>query len=318
MNGISTASPRLVVFGEALIDFKSTGGLGFQGFVGGSPLNVAMAAARLGLPAALATRVSTDLFGEAIMAHLAANGIDVSLLERSSEPSTLAFVQTVNGDARYSFRNEGAADTRFNPPDSSVLPDTVQAIHLGSVALLYEPGASAIMRLSSARAARSVVHFDPNIRPSLIIDRAAHLTRFEAVLGFTGWLKLSTEDLEWLAPGEPEASAAGRWLERGPAAVVVTRGRDGCALYRAGQQPLVLPGQAVTVRDTVGAGDTFSGATIQSLLALGVTSRSGIARLTIDQLGWVLGRATRAAAINCTRQGCDPPTTAELDGRPGA
>ncbi|HEX2864849.1 MAG TPA: carbohydrate kinase, partial [Deinococcales bacterium] len=249
-------SPDLIVFGEALIDFKSTGGLGFQGFVGGSPLNVALAAARLGRPSALATRLSTDLFGEAILAHLTGNGVHLGLLERGPEPTTLAFVQTVNGDARYSFRNEGAADTRYDPPAAS-LPETVRAVHLGSVALLSEPGASAITRLARAQAEQALVHFDPNVRPSLVTGRAAYLRRISEVLAFTGWLKLSSEDLEWLAPGEAEAQAAGRWLQAGPAVVVVTRGKDGSALSRKDEPPLECPGLKVSVVDTVGAGDTF-------------------------------------------------------------
>ena len=39
---------KIAILGEALIDFKSTGALAFQGFIGGSSLNVATATARLG------------------------------------------------------------------------------------------------------------------------------------------------------------------------------------------------------------------------------------------------------------------------------
>ena len=94
---------KIVCFGEALIDFKETGPLAFQGFVGGSPLNVTLAAARLGTPVALAAQVSSDLFGEAIMAHLGANGVDKSLIIRDDAPSTLAFVAESGGDVDFSF-----------------------------------------------------------------------------------------------------------------------------------------------------------------------------------------------------------------------
>jgi fructokinase len=301
-------APALVVFGEALIDFKSAGGLAFQGYVGGSPLNVAVAAARLGAVSALATRVSRDMFGEAIAAHLSANGVSDVLLQRGDEPATLAFVQLVRGDAHYSFRNEGAADTRYDP-GSLVLPASVRAVHFGSVSLLYEPGASAIVRAVRALGGRALVHLDPNIRASLVKDRPAYLKRLDEAIALCDILKLSRDDLEWLAPGGGEEVAVMAWLERepGPVAVVVTDAERGARLYRRGGEGLRVPAPTVSVVDTVGAGDTFSGATIAALLGKGVDGRQALVDLTTDSLGEVLTFAVAAAAINCTRAGCNPP-----------
>ena len=74
---------RVAFVGEALIDFTGSGerALAFEGHAGGSPLNAAVACARLGQPTGYVTQLSTDLFGEQLLQHLEANGIDTRLAE---------------------------------------------------------------------------------------------------------------------------------------------------------------------------------------------------------------------------------------------
>src|SRR5512140_3699315 len=94
---------RIAQLGEALIDFTSTGPLAFQGHPGGSPLNTAVACARLGQPTEFLTQLSTDLFGERLLAYLEENGVDTRYVLRSSAPSTMAFVEHLPGTNRYAF-----------------------------------------------------------------------------------------------------------------------------------------------------------------------------------------------------------------------
>ena len=65
-------------------------------------------------------------------------------------------------------------------------------------------------------------------------------------------------------------------LARGTGAVLVTLGAAGCALYRAGQAVLTLPGHVMPVADTIGAGDTFTGA-LAAALARGLGLPEGMA-----------------------------------------
>ena len=67
---------RIALVGEALIDFAGAGNLAFQGHSGGSPLNSAVACARLGQPTGYLTQLSTDLFGEHLLNEMNTNGID--------------------------------------------------------------------------------------------------------------------------------------------------------------------------------------------------------------------------------------------------
>ena len=72
-----------VVVGEALVDLVGQrGGRTFAAHPGGSPANVALGLARLGVPVTLKTRLGRDAFGEMVLAHLEASGVRVDARRR--------------------------------------------------------------------------------------------------------------------------------------------------------------------------------------------------------------------------------------------
>jgi fructokinase len=306
---------QVAVAGEALIDLASTGPLAFQGHEGGGPLNTAVACVRLGHPSGYVTQLSTDLFGDQLLRYMLANGIDTRFVERSDAPSTLAFVERTPTTNRYAFFTKGSADGTWAPPTLPALPDECRVLHFGSISLLQEPAASRITDLVAANAPRLLTVFDPNVRPTLIADLDAYRRRFTGWLGLTHLLKLSDEDAALLAPGVALEQAAAGWLQAGPRAVVVTLGASGAVLYRRDRPPLTVAAPRVTVADTIGAGDTFTAGLSSALLDAGIGGAAGASQL--DMLGdaaWqsVMRFAATAAALNCTREGADPPTLAEL------
>jgi fructokinase len=309
-------SPTIVCFGEALIDFKATKPLGFQGYCGGSPFNVAIAAARLGAAVGFGTQISRDQFGDALVTYLQANNVDTSLVLRSDAPSTLAFVGEVEGEAVFDFMAANAADTLYNPQPRPKLPASTQFVALGSISLLQDPAASSIIEIAYQHRERACVFFDPNVRPALIDSRDTYLVQLQGLVGLSHITKVSTQDLEWLHPGEDPAQVAARWLHYGTNAVIVTKGEGGVSLFRAGKDVLndVLNVAApdVEVVDTVGAGDTLSGALMVSLLPH-ITQGDGVVNLADDHWRAALTTAVHAAAFNCTRPGAQPPTRDELE-----
>src|SRR4051794_26495223 len=83
----------------------------FAAAPGGSPGNVAVGLARLGVPARMLARLADGLLGRRLRAHLAANGVDLRHAVRAQEPSTLALVAVgPDGGAEYDFRVSGTAD----------------------------------------------------------------------------------------------------------------------------------------------------------------------------------------------------------------
>ena len=279
--------------------------------VGGAVLNAAVACARLGQPTAYLTQVSSDLFGAQILAYLQANGVDIRHVLVDEAPSTLAFVERTPTTNRYAFYRTGAADTRWAPAALPTLPESCRFLHFGSISLLHEPAASRITDLMAAHHGRQVTLFDPNLRPSLL-DGAAGLARYRARcerwLALTDLLKLSDEDAALLAPGVSLDEAAAGWLAQGPAAVVLTRGAEGATLYRPGHAPMAVTAPSVTVADTIGAGDTFAAGLSVALLERGVAHAAQLRTLGDADWAAVLRFAATAAALNCTREGCDPPS----------
>ncbi|WFB10121.1 carbohydrate kinase [Streptomyces sp. LX-29] len=311
----------IVVAGEALIDLVPSGASaapdhGLPALLprrGGGPYNTAVALGRLGSPAGFCSRVSTDAFGEALLDGLRADGVDISLVQRGPEPTTLAVAAVgADGSAGYGFYAEGTADRLFALPDA--LPTSVTALSLGTCSLVLEPGASAYERLLRREAERGLfTALDPNIRAGLIPDADVYRARFRSWLPHVALLKLSVEDAAWLADGVEDLEAAAReWLAAGPSAVVLTRGGAGLTVLTRGGRPVTVPGERITVADTIGAGDTVNAALLHQLAAHDALSPAAIAGLDEDVWRDILAFAARAAAVTCSRPGAEPPYAAEL------
>lgn len=300
---------RTAFLGEALIDFTAQPGTGlqFQGHVGGALLNGAVAAARLGARVGYLTQLSTDLFGERLLAHLQANGIATDLVLRSAAPSTLAFVERTPQTNRYAFYMQGTADVLWAPDPLPALPESCRWLHYGSNLLTREPSGQRVLDFARAQRGRVLRVFDPNARPSLVEDLAAWRARCAECIAECELLKLSDEDCALLAPGQPLAAQAQDWLQAGPVAVLLTRGAEGATLYRRGQPPLAVRPPPVQVVDTIGAGDTFGAGLSTALSDHGVQDAATLAALPTPAWAAVLRFAATAAALNCAREGADPP-----------
>ncbi|GAB4116689.1 MAG: carbohydrate kinase [Roseiflexaceae bacterium] len=309
-------APLITSMGEILIDFlpmnEAGHTVGFRMFPGGSPLNVAVASARLGQPTAFAGMVARDFFGRYLRQYATSQQIDTRFLLDSDASSTLAFVAIEDNEPSFSFYGEGAADTLLTP---ALLPDAfyaeTRALHVGSISLLRGTTPQAVLAAVEGLRSKALIQFDPNIRPGLIHDAAAYRALIDHLAGMVDIFKISAADLEWLMPGLSLEEAAQRIAAFGPALVIVTQGGKGGLALRDGQR-LRIPAFAITLADTVGAGDTFNGGFLVALAEREALSRQALAELAPDQLSAALRMASAAAALNCTRAGCDPPTRAEL------
>lgn len=305
---------EIATIGEALIDFKSTGRLSFDGFVGGCHLNVAVASARLGAAVGFAGQVSNDFFGAEIRAYMQQNGVDDTYLLRTDDPTTLAFVTERDGDAYFQFFGENTADRRYDPRPRPSFPAELAFLMFGSVSLLHEPARSSILDVVAAHRNRCATVLDPNIRPLVVPDRKRYVAEVETWIPLAGLVKVSAQDLGWLYPDTPVADVVASWLGRGPVAVIVTDGSASIELYRRDREVLDIRPPRVETVDTVGAGDTFTGALMATLAGDGVRgpAEEGLGGMSDDAWRAALGRAAAAAALNCTRAGADPPRASEL------
>jgi fructokinase len=312
------AAGVVAVAGEALVDFVPAGRPGlFEAAPGGSPANVAVGLARLQLQVRLLARIADDLLGHRIRAHLASNGVDLTYAVRAAEPTSLAIVAVGRGGVvEYDFRVQGTADWQWHDHElTGALDGGVVALHAGSLALTMPPGADVLQRLLARAREHLTVSYDPNCRPLLMGSPDAVRGRIEALVGLADVVKASADDLAWLLPGRAPEQVAEAWLAKGPSLVVVTLGPAG--LLAATRQAGVLrrPGRAVTVVDTVGAGDACMSALLAGLHRrdlLGADRRAALRRIDAATVQEVADEAVLAAAITCTRHGANPPTRAEL------
>ncbi|KQR51809.1 hypothetical protein ASF88_09350 [Leifsonia sp. Leaf336] len=299
---LGTPSDGFLVIGEALVDIFD-GAAGPEEAFGGGPTNTALALGRLDRRVRLATALGDDERGNALRDWLTASGVEVEttpIARTATARATLA----ADGSATYDF------DLAWEAALDGVRPAAV--VHTGSIAAALEPGATAVEGYLRAARATSIVSVDPNIRAS--VSGESSRARIERILALADVIKLSEEDLAWLAPGMSPRLAASRWLSEGAGLVVFTRGARGSLAFASGGS-VACDAVRADVVDTVAAGDTFSAALLDGLVAeglSGVGGRDALRAVDVDTLSRLLERASRAAAITVGRRGADPPTRREL------
>lgn len=301
--------------GEALIDMlprrTGDGAACFQPFPGGAVFNTAIALARLGAPAAMFTGLSTDLFGTQLADALTGAGVSTKFIHRSDRPTTLAFVELTDGQARYAFYDENTAGRMLTEADLPALPHDLRALFFGGISLAVTPCADTYRALMLRAAPDHVTMIDPNIRPGFIKDEAAYRARLDPMLRAADIVKLSDEDLSWLmGPGEI-ADLAAQVRALGPKLVCITEGAKGAWGFTAHDAEFVAATR-VTPVDTVGAGDTFNAGILAALHEAGALDKTALDMLDADTLRAALSLAARAAAVTVSRAGANPPTRADL------
>lgn len=302
---------RALVVGEALVDVVTRPDGSRAEHPGGSPANVALGLGRLGRGVDLLTWLAPDAAGDLVRRHLEASGVHVLRGDRTPATTPLATAHLdAAGVATYEF------DLTWDLPDTwDEGAQQPLVVHTGSIATVLEPGGAKVLRLVEQRRATSTITYDPNLRPALMGTPAHAGPQVEAFVRAADVVKVSDEDLAWLHPGVAPAEIAEEWARGGPSLVVVTHGGEGAFAVTAAGARLQVPAPAVTVADTVGAGDSFMGGLVDGLWSaglLGADRREALADVSADVVEAVLARCVRIAAITVSRAGANPPTAAEL------
>ena len=294
------------VLGEALMDCLSQPDGTLRPFMGGSPYNMARAAALRGAPVGYVNPLSTDRFGQQLGQQLLKDGVRV-LAGESRLPTSLAVVQITDGQPSYGFYREGIADRDYTVDSvlTMLKAHPPGVLHTGSLLLVPPEHTKVMSILQGAKDRGWTISVDVNLRPKLAADLGAYVEAVKKVAKLADWIKASDEDLEWLGVHEPSRGKgrdiAAIFRDHGASRIALTFGGDGAWLevdgaYVEADVPLTQ------VVDTVGAGDTFWG----NCLGDWVLNENGQHRVR-----QTLTEAMQAAAINCARAGCQPPTYAE-------
>lgn len=290
------------VCGEVLIDILPTGPV-----VGGGPANTAKALARLGYEVDFIDGLSTDDYGVSARKELSRDGVGLGLSLTSDKPTCTATVTLdPQGSASYEFLIDGTATFDFH---SSWLPDPERlkpsVLHIGTLVTIIEPGASVLFDWAVKVGEFAPIVFDPNIRPSVMGDRAKYAAAVEKWVSISSVVKVSDDDITWLYPDQSLDVVAHRWIDAGVRCVVITRGAKGLIGFTASGMEEV-DGVKVEVVDTVGAGDTVGAIVVEGIILHSVHGLQG------QVLNALLHKAAIAAGITCSRAGAQPPRAHEL------
>lgn len=302
----------IFVLGEALMDCIAQPDGQLRPLMGGSPFNMARAAALRGASVAYLNPLSTDLFGQGMAQLLLRDGVKL-LGGQTHRPTSLAVVQVTDGQPSYGFYREGIADRDYTVDGVVALlrQHTPGILHTGSLLLIPPEHTKIVAILKAARELRWTISVDINLRPKVAGDLVPYVQALRDIIALTDWLKASDEDLKTMGFEQVRMGKSARLVSELRAGVptgalsrvALTFGGEGAYLDIDGQQH-ALPVPRITVADTVGAGDTFWGNTLAdwTLQPEGAAAR----------VASTLALSMKAAAINCTRQGCQPPTWAQV------
>ncbi len=307
---------KATVVGEVVIDrfFQADGSV--IDVVGGSASNTAIALQRSGVDTALRARFSRDAAGRILRAHNQAEHLDLSASPDVDDPASIVEVRlAADGQPAYVFRLEGAADWQWTAEElATPLPEGTGVVLVGSIASVRSPGGPRTRAWLTGLSPRPLIAFDPNARPAAAQTEQAAREMRDGVAAWcrvADFIKVSDEDLRWLSPTVTEDDQAAAW-SKAAGFVVMTRGANGSAVFVDGAMVCEVPGERIEVADTVGAGDTFMAWLIRgTLLETQARSLRELAHDT-DALRAIVTKAGRAAAINCTRRGCNPPFAEEV------
>ncbi len=307
----------ITIGGENLIDYVQTevkDGLPvYTAIPGGSCYNVAIAAARQGQTVSYVTPISTDSLGNVLAQRLIDDGIQLAT-PRTDAPTSLAVVSVNNGQPSYQFYRNDTADRQITPDTlDAAISDQTRVFHIGSLALIEGADADLWEQRFATLAANDVItSLDPNARPVVVKDKDQYVARLLRVMKHARVLKLSDEDLEYLAPDQPLMEAFEQICSETQAAIIIlTKGADGAVVRCGSAQFDVAAAQADPLVDTVGAGDTFMGTLLVEISKTGL-SASKLGSIAKDELARIVTRAAKAAALNCQSAGCNPPYEQDL------
>lgn len=267
---------RLLCIGECMMELVPAGGdLLKQGFAGDT-FNTAWYARQL-LPAGYSvdylTAVGSDPMSEKLIGFMHGSGIGIGPVRiiRGGRLGVYMIHLDEYGERSFSYwRDTSAARKLADDPDA--LRSAIErsdVIHFSGITLAILPpeGRETLLsELRRARAAGSVVAFDPNIRPALWENpQVMKDTCIQAARAASIVLPGMDEEKAYFSMNSPE-EVIGRYLALGVDMVMLKCGADGGVLHVEGQNVAIPPATVRDVVDTTAAGDSFAGGFLAMLM----------------------------------------------------
>jgi len=286
---------------------------GFDAFVGGSPLNIAVGCARLGVNASLLTGVGNDKVGEFIVNFLNNEKVNTHCIPVKDKSRSSAVVLGIEPPNKFPlvFYRDNAADSQISIDDViKAQVEDYKIVLINGTALNIEPSRSATFFATEVATKNNVnVVLDLDFRADQWHDYRAFGLMVRAILPkvkiaigteeeilaatMNSASQVTITDQQISAPeitGDIDASIK-QLLTSGIEVLIVKRGEEGASIYKANGTREDVPGFPVDVLNVLGAGDAFASGFLYGILQ-----------------GWDLYKACRmgnaSGAQVVTRKGC--------------
>jgi fructokinase len=297
----------VTALGELLIDFTENG-ISSQGNAlleanpGGAPCNVLAILEKLGKNTAFIGKVGQDSFGDMLRGTIEALGIDAEGLVADKEiHTTLAFVHTYpDGDREFSFYRNPGADMMLRKEE--IASEKIQAsriFHFGTLSFTHKGIREASeYAIQCAKEAGTLISFDPNLRESLWDNLENAKKAIEYGMECCDILKIADNELIFMT-GEADYDKGALFFQEKYQIplVCVTLGKNGSKAYYKGMVVTAEPFLQENTIETTGAGDTFTGCMLNTVL------EKGLYQLTEENLLQMLRFANAGASLVTTKRG---------------
>lgn len=285
--------PVVVGIGELLWDVFPDGKR-----AGGAPVNFVYHAAQSGAEGYAISAVGNDVNGSEIIQELENNLIDSCYISRVGYPTGSVLVELTDGIPSYTIVEGVAWDHIPLTQESIELMRHADAVCFGTLAQRAAESRATLRELLSYMPDNALRFFDINIRQHFYSKEL-----IEDLLGLANVFKINDEELELMRPmfaldGSVDEICQSLIKRYGLRYLVLTAGADYSTIYSESESSTIATPK-VNVVDTVGAGDSFSGSFVASIL-------KGCSLREAHQ------RAVDVAAFVCTQSGAWPKYPKDL------
>ena len=283
-----TSKPMVLSIGEILWDVLPTGKR-----AGGAPVNFSYHAAKNGAEGYAISAVGRDDLGRELEEAVHQAGVD-AVLQHNDHPTSTVEVQLTEGIPQYVFKPDVAWDHLEYTDDLAGLASKADAVCYGTLSMRSSQSRETCLQVLRHTKSHAMRFFDINLRGTFYSKDL-----IQELLDMATVFKLNDEELVTLrdmfhVPGATDDELCRWFMDQWHLdTIVLTAGSDYSTIYLADGQSSHLPTPEITVADTVGAGDAFSGTfAINRLLGASLTQAHRA--------------AVNTAAFVCTQQGAWP------------
>ena len=299
---------ELLCVGDGLVDFLSctpkkqlqTSEL-FRRCPGGSAVNTAIVASRLGLATTLLSAFGADLFGDILSSVLQEEQVDTSSILRVKGMGTaLAFASSPRGKPEFCcLRSSQKPESKLTKEHIPKLPHFVHLCSLLSCMLASTEFIDELLQRVTIE--QSLLTYDPNIA-NANVEASLVRSRIMKCINRAHIVKMSADDLALLFPSKTFDEALAELSQMNVPMLIITLGKEGL-FVRVGDIHFSLGAISVPVKDTVGAGDAFTAGLVYALSQAKLLKIEDILQAKEKELRRICLFAAAVGAAACTTVG---------------